>query len=96
MHSPPLGARTYMKEPNCGVSEEIPDLPFPELVIPAGGKSVLYTSETSPMQNGKVMGRELFYRNGDSFMAVAVQTEPTFKLGKANTLFRRALLVVPS
>jgi hypothetical protein len=33
-------------------------------------------------------GRELFYRNGDSVMAVAVQTEPTFKLGKTQALFR--------
>jgi serine/threonine-protein kinase len=33
-------------------------------------------------------GKELFYRNGDSVMAVAVQTEPTFKPGKTETLFR--------
>jgi|WetSurMetagenome_2_1015567.scaffolds.fasta_scaffold334037_2 hypothetical protein len=30
----------------------------------------------------------LFYRNGDSAMAVAVQTEPAFKPGKPETLFR--------
>ena len=33
-------------------------------------------------------GRELFYRSGDSVMAVAVQTEPTFKCGKPAPLFR--------
>jgi serine/threonine protein kinase/Tol biopolymer transport system component len=33
-------------------------------------------------------GRELFYRNGDSVMAVAVETEPSFKPGKAEVLFQ--------
>jgi serine/threonine-protein kinase len=33
-------------------------------------------------------GRELFYRNGDTVMAVAVETEPTFKPGKAEVLFQ--------
>jgi serine/threonine-protein kinase len=33
-------------------------------------------------------GRELFYRNGDSVIAVAVQTEPTFKCGKPVPLFQ--------
>jgi Tol biopolymer transport system component len=33
-------------------------------------------------------GRELFYRNGDSVMAVSVETEPTFKPGKPKMLFR--------
>jgi Tol biopolymer transport system component len=33
-------------------------------------------------------GRELFYRNGDSVMVVAVHTEPTFKPGKAESLFQ--------
>jgi hypothetical protein len=28
----------------------------------------------------------MFYRNGDSVMAVAVQTEPTFKPGKTEAL----------
>jgi len=32
-------------------------------------------------------GRELLYLNGDSVMAVAVQTEPTFSLGPPKTLF---------
>jgi len=32
--------------------------------------------------------REIFYRNGDEVMAVAVETEPTFKAGKPETLFR--------
>ncbi|MBP1610619.1 MAG: serine/threonine protein kinase, partial [Acidobacteria bacterium] len=33
-------------------------------------------------------GRELFYRSGDSTMAVAVTTEPAFKPGTPKTLFR--------
>jgi hypothetical protein len=35
-------------------------------------------------------GRELFYRNGNSVIAVDVQTEPTFKVGKPKILFQRA------
>jgi eukaryotic-like serine/threonine-protein kinase len=33
-------------------------------------------------------GRELFYRNGDAMMAVAVETAPTFKAGLPKELFR--------
>jgi serine/threonine protein kinase len=33
-------------------------------------------------------GRELFYRNGDSVMAAAVQTETTFNAGKTEALFQ--------
>jgi serine/threonine protein kinase len=33
-------------------------------------------------------GRELFYRSGDSFMAVAVEAEPTFSPGKPKVLFK--------
>jgi Tol biopolymer transport system component len=33
-------------------------------------------------------GRELFYHNGDSFMAVGVETEPTFKPGNPKILFK--------
>ena len=32
-------------------------------------------------------GRELFYRSGDKMMAVSVQTEPTFSVGKPRVLF---------
>ena len=32
-------------------------------------------------------GRELFYRNGDKMMAVAVATQPRFQAGKPETLF---------
>jgi hypothetical protein len=34
-------------------------------------------------------GRELFYCNGDAFMAVAVETEPSFSYGLPKELFRR-------
>jgi len=33
-------------------------------------------------------GRELFYRNGDAFMAVSVKTDPTFSLGTPRIQFR--------
>jgi len=33
-------------------------------------------------------GKELFYCNGDSVMAVAVETKPIFKPGKAELLFK--------
>jgi len=32
-------------------------------------------------------GREIFYRNGDEVIAVVVETEPTFKAGKPESLF---------
>jgi eukaryotic-like serine/threonine-protein kinase len=37
-------------------------------------------------------GRELFYRNDDSFMAVQVETEPTFNLLKPRVLFKGTYL----
>ena len=58
--------------------------PFPEVnkgkwqVSTSGGDSPLWSPD----------GRELFYRSGDSVMAVSVQTEPTFKCGKPEPLFR--------
>jgi len=58
--------------------------PFPDVnkarqqISTAGGDSPLWSPD----------GRELFYRNGDEVMAVAIETEPTFKAGKPETLFR--------
>jgi Tol biopolymer transport system component len=58
--------------------------PFPEMnkgkwqVSVAGGTGPLWSPD----------GRKLFYRNGDAVMAVDVQTEPIFKPGKPETLFR--------
>jgi Tol biopolymer transport system component len=59
--------------------------PFPEVnkggrwqISTAGGGDPLWSPN----------GRELFYRNGDAVMAVAVEIEPTFKVGKPETLFR--------
>jgi eukaryotic-like serine/threonine-protein kinase len=58
--------------------------PFPEVdrgrwqVSTAGGDSPLWSPN----------GRELFYRNSDAVMAVAIETEPTFRAGKPETLFR--------
>jgi hypothetical protein len=59
--------------------------PFPEAdkggrwqVSVAGGETPLWSRD----------GRELFYRNGDSVIAVAVQTEPVFEPGKPEVLFQ--------
>jgi len=41
-------------------------------------------------------GKELFYRNGDSFMGVAVETAPTFKPGKPKVLFKGSYFSVNS
>jgi len=58
--------------------------PFPDVnkgkwqVSTSGGEDPLWSPD----------GRELFYRNGNSVMAVAVQTEVTFKYGKTEALFQ--------
>jgi hypothetical protein len=67
--------------------------PFPEVdkggkwqVSVAGGESPLWSRD----------GRELFYRNGDSVIAVAVQTEPVFKHGKPEVLFQGKYVPAPN
>jgi Tol biopolymer transport system component len=58
--------------------------PFPEVnkdkwqVSTSGGNSPLWSRD----------GRELFYRNGDSFLMVAVEIEPNFSPGKPIFLFK--------
>jgi serine/threonine protein kinase/Tol biopolymer transport system component len=58
--------------------------PFPDVnkgkwqVSANGGNSPLWSPD----------GRELFYRGGDATMAVAVETEPTFKPAKPKVLFK--------
>ncbi len=58
--------------------------PFPEVdkgkwqVSTDGGDSPLWSPD----------GRELFYHNGDSFMTVGVETDPTFKPGNPKILFK--------
>jgi serine/threonine-protein kinase len=62
--------------------------PFPEVnngrwqISTAGGDTPLWSPN----------GRELFYRNGDAVMAVAVETEPVFKAEKPETLFQGAYI----
>jgi serine/threonine-protein kinase len=64
---------------------EIYARPFPDVnkgrwqISTAGGDSPLWSPN----------GRELFYRNGDAIMAVAIETGQTFKAGKPETLFQR-------
>ncbi len=58
--------------------------PFPDVnkgrwqVSTSGGGTPLWSPD----------GRELFYRSGDTTMAVAVETEPTFNPGNPEVLFR--------
>jgi len=60
--------------------------PFPDV---NGGKWQVSTSGgDSPLWSPD--GSELFYRSGDSVIAVPVQTEPVFKPGKPETLFKGA------
>jgi serine/threonine-protein kinase len=64
--------------------DEIYVRPFPDVnkgrwqVSTSGGNTPLWSPN----------GRELFYRNGDSFTAVAVEAGQTFKCGKPEPLFR--------
>jgi eukaryotic-like serine/threonine-protein kinase len=63
--------------------DEIYVRPFPEVnkgrwqVSTGGGNTPLWSRD----------GRELFYRNGDSVLAVGVQTAPIFEAGKPQVLF---------
>ncbi len=60
--------------------------PFPEVnkgrwqISTGGGSGPLWSPD----------GRELFYRNAESVMAVPVETEPVFKAGKPMEIFRRS------
>jgi serine/threonine protein kinase/Tol biopolymer transport system component len=57
--------------------------PFPEI---KGKRQVSTNGGNEPIWSPD--GKELFYRNGDSVMAVEVQTEPSFKRGNPVLLFR--------
>jgi hypothetical protein len=62
--------------------------PFPDVnkgkwqISNGGGESPLWSPD----------GREMFYLNGDTVMAVSVETEPTFKPGKSRVLFKGAFI----
>jgi Tol biopolymer transport system component len=59
--------------------------PFPD--VESGGRWQVSTNGgDSPLWSRD--GHELFYRQGDSFMAVGVETEPTFKPGNPKFLFK--------
>jgi len=59
--------------------------PFPE--VDKGGPWQISTDGgNSPLWSPN--GRELFYRNGDEVISIAVETEPTFKVGRSEILFR--------
>jgi len=56
--------------------------------FPGPGPKTQISSDggTDPVWNGR--GGELYYRNGDSMMAVAVTTAPTFRAGRPQELWR--------
>jgi hypothetical protein len=41
-------------------------------------------------------GREIFYRNGDKMMSVALETEPALRLAKAKVLFEGRFVAASS
>ena len=62
--------------------EEIYVRPFPDMdgrwqISTSGGNNPLWSRD----------GREIFYRNGDMVISVAVKTSPTFIFGTSKTLF---------
>ena len=63
--------------------DEVYVRPFPDVsrgqwqVSTNGGDSPLWSPD----------GQELFYRSGESFIAVDIETEPVFKRGKSQVLF---------
>jgi serine/threonine-protein kinase len=62
---------------------EIYVCPFPEIM---GKRQVSTDGGNEPIWSPD--GKELFYRKGDSVMAVEVQTEPSFKRGNPVVLFK--------
>jgi serine/threonine protein kinase len=62
--------------------------PFPDVnkgkwqISSGGGESPLWSPD----------GRELFYLNGDTVMAISVETEPTFNCGKPRVLFKGSFI----
>jgi Tol biopolymer transport system component len=58
--------------------------PFPD--IDKGKWPVSTDSGDSPLWSPE--GRQLFYRSGDSFMSVEIDTESAFSLGKPTVLFK--------
>jgi serine/threonine protein kinase/Tol biopolymer transport system component len=71
--------------------QEVYVRPFPD--VESGGRWQISTSGgDSPLWSPD--GHELFYRQGDSFMAVAVEMAPTFKPGNPKLLFKGTYLSV--
>jgi len=66
--------------------------PFPE-VNKGGPWQISFEGGESPLWSWN--GRELFYRNGDSVIAVPVQTEPVFKPGNPEVLFQGKYVPTP-
>ncbi len=52
-----------------------------------GGKWLVSTTGGGRDPVWSADGREIFYREGDKMMAVGVQTQPTFSLGRPRALF---------
>jgi serine/threonine protein kinase/Tol biopolymer transport system component len=72
---------------------EVYVLPFPD--VNGGGRwQVSTTGGNSPLWSPN--GRELFYRSGDSFMAVGMETGPVFRPRNPEVLFKGAYDASPA
>jgi Tol biopolymer transport system component len=56
--------------------------------FPGPGPKIQISSDGGTDPVWKRNGGELYYRNGDSMMAVAVSTAPTYKAGRPQVLWR--------
>ena len=65
--------------------------PFPD--INAGRWQVSVGGGPEPFWGRN--GNELFYRNGDALMAVAIQTDPSFNAGSPELVFERHCFAGP-
>ena len=77
-------------ESNETGSPEVYVQPFPG---PGRKERISSDGGTQPLWARK--GHELFYRNGDAIMGVAIKPSPSFSATQPRVLFRRALRVAP-
>jgi len=91
MFSPDGRLLAYMS--NETGRDEVYVQPF-SVTGPRGTKQISVGGGTEPVWAPD--GRELFYRNGDKMMAVAIETEPELSVGTARLLFEGRFLPVLS
>ncbi len=75
-------------------SDEVFVMPYPAAV--GGRRRVSIQGQGGTEPRWRRDGRELFYRSGDSMMAVEIQTEPVLEVGSTRELFRGANIGDPT